>query len=180
MTAALSRLKWSRVSSGTPVLTSRWTVFPIACEAIAALLHDALEDQHERTSEEEIRERFGDKVARIVVACSDWTGGGKKPEWRQRKERYLAHLAEQPDEVLRVSLADKLHNARAIVADLRAAGDDVWDRFTGDPEQQAWYYESLAKIFSARQHSPLVDEFSAVVAELAQRARQAPPRVAPS
>jgi (p)ppGpp synthase/HD superfamily hydrolase len=145
-------------------------------EAIAALLHDALEDQSEQTSEEEIRERFGDKVARIVVACSDFVGVGDKPEWRTRKERYLAHLDDQPDNVLRVSLADKLHNARAIVADLRAAGDDVWDRFTGDPQQQAWYYESLAEIFTMRAHSPLVEEFTVVVAELVQRARQAPAR----
>jgi (p)ppGpp synthase/HD superfamily hydrolase len=147
-------------------------------EAIAALLHDALEDQSARTSEQQIRERFGDTVARIVVACSDFIGVGEKPAWRARKERYLAHLADQPDDVLRVSLADKLHNARAIAADLRAAGDGVWDRFTGDPQQQAWYYESLAEIFTQRAPSPLVVEFAAVVAELVQRAGQAPARAA--
>ena len=145
-------------------------------EAIAALLHDALEDQAERISEDEIRERFGDKVTRIVVACSDHTGTGQKAPWRERKERYLSHLTQQPDDVLRVSLADKLHNARAIVADLRTVGDDVWNRFTGDPLQQAWYYTSLAEIFRDRRPSPLADEFAVVVAELVQRAHRAPER----
>lgn len=144
-------------------------------EAIAALLHDALEDQWQRTSEEEIRERFGDKVARIVVACSD-SLGGEKQDWKPRKEAYLERLNDEPPEVLRVSLADKLHNARAIVADLRSAGDAVWDRFTGEPLQQAWYYTSLAEIFRRHHDSPLVDELEAVVAELVIRAQRAPRR----
>ena len=144
-------------------------------EAIAALLHDALEDQWERTTAEEIRDRFGDKVARIVVACSDSLGGQKR-DWKVRKEAYLEHLSTQPADVLRVSLADKLHNARAIVADLRTGGDAVWDRFTGDPMQQAWYYMSLAETFRDRHDASLVDEFAAVVAELVTRARRAPAR----
>lgn len=143
-------------------------------EAIAALLHDALEDQGDKTSEEEVRRRFDDKVARIVVACSDFIGEGEKPDWQTRKESYLAHLEEQPAEVLRVSLADKLHNARSIVADLRVSGDSVWQRFTGDPPQQAWYYSSLLEVFRRRLDSPLVDELGAVVAELADQARRAP------
>ena len=145
-------------------------------EAIAALLHDALEDQGDQTSEDEIRQQFGGKVARIVVACSDFIGDGEKPDWQTRKERYLAHLDEQPTDVLRVSLADKLHNARAIVADLRVSGDSVWNRFTGDPGQQAWYYSSLLEVFRRRHDSPLVEELAAVVAELVQRAERAPAR----
>jgi hypothetical protein len=82
------------------------------------------------------------------VACSDWTGVGDKPEWRSRKERYLAHLADQPHDVLRV-LADKLHNARAIVADLRAAGDGVWDRFTGDPRLINWPLRLVLHVIKA-------------------------------
>lgn len=144
-------------------------------EAIAALLHDALEDQYERTSEEEIQDRFGDKVVRIVVACSDSTGGAKGP-WQERKERYIQHLRVQPDDVLRVSLADKLHNARAIVADLRTQGDALWDRFSGTPDQQAWYYGSLLEIFRAREVSPLVAELAVTVAELRERAAAAPGR----
>ena len=144
-------------------------------EAIAALLHDALEDQWERTTADEIREQFGEKVARIVVACSDSLGGEKR-EWKARKETYLEHLSEQPADVLRVSLADKLHNARAIVTDLRTSGDVVWDRFTGDPLQQAWYYTSLAETFRKHHDGPLVDEFAAVVGVLVERAQQAPER----
>ncbi len=141
-------------------------------EAIAALLHDALEDQWRRTSEDEIRQRFGDKVARIVVACSASTGG-EKGNWQARKEAYLEHLRVEPDEVLRVSLADKLHNARAIVADLRTVGDKLWRRFTGTPDQQAWYYDSLLEILRARNVSPLVVEFEVAVAELQERAAAA-------
>lgn len=148
-------------------------------EAIAALLHDALEDQWRRTSREEILERFGQKVTRIVLACSDSLAGEKR-DWKPRKEEYLQHLREQPDEVLRVSLADKLHNGRAIVADLRTVGDDLWGRFTGTPAQQAWYYGSLLEIFSQRQVSPLVTEFAVVVDELRTRAAAAPVPVTPS
>ena len=143
-------------------------------EAIAALLHDALEDQWERTSEEQIRDRFGDKVARIVVACSDSTGG-RKQDWKPRKRAHLDHLATQTPEVLRVSIADKLHNARSIVADLRVAGDVIWDRFTAGPQQQAWYYTALADIFRQHLESPLVTEFQVVVAELVEGARRASP-----
>jgi (p)ppGpp synthase/HD superfamily hydrolase len=138
-------------------------------EAIAALLHDALEDQWERTSEDELRARFGDKATQIVVACSDSLGGEKR-EWQARKSDYLDHLRAQPPEVLRVSLADKLHNARSMVADLRTVGDDLWRRFTGTPAQQAWYYGSLLEIFRERDVSPLVAEFEVAVAELQQRA----------
>ena len=75
-----------------------------------------------------------------------------------------------------MSLADKLHNARAIVADLRTAGDAVWDRFTGEPMQQAWYYTTLAGVFRERHDSPLADEFAVVVAELVAHAQRAPRR----
>ncbi len=145
-------------------------------EAIAGLLHDALEDQGDKTSEGEIRRRFGDKVARIVVALSDFIGEGEKPDWQLRKQQYLAHLDQQPADVLRVSLADKLHNARAIAADLRVSGDTVWKRFRAGPTQQAWYYSSLLEVFRRHHDSPLVEEFAAVVAELVERADQAPVR----
>ena len=94
-------------------------------EAIAALLHDAVEDAGGRRTLEAIRERFGDEVAMIVMACSD-TDATPKPPWRARKESYLAHLADEttPASVLRVSLADKLHNARAILSDYRILGED--------------------------------------------------------
>jgi (p)ppGpp synthase/HD superfamily hydrolase len=96
-------------------------------EAIAALLHDAAEDQGGEATLHEIRRRFGDDVADIVLACSD-TLVEPKPEWRKRKEDYLRHLEHQPVGVLRVSLADKLFNARAILRDYLVVGEELWGR----------------------------------------------------
>src|SRR3954453_20932533 len=91
--------------------------------AIAALLHDSVEDQGGKARLEDIRNRFGDQVAHVVAACSDSladTGKGeRKPAWQERKEAYIAHLDSADDAILRVSLADKVHNARAILRDLR-------------------------------------------------------------
>jgi len=139
-------------------------------EAIAALLHDAVEDAGGKPTLEEIRKHFGDEVAMIVEACSD-TNVTPKPPWKERKEAYLAHLRapDTPDSVLRVSLADKLHNARAILSDYRTLGDDLWERFnTRSADDQLWYYSELAQIFSARMPGPLSTELSRVVTELAQ------------
>jgi GTP pyrophosphokinase len=132
-------------------------------EAIAALLHDVIEDQGVRP--QEIEERFGARVARIVQGCSD-TDQMPKPPWRQRKERYLAHLDQAPPDVLRVSAADKLHNLRCIVADYRSLGEQVWKRFKGGREGTLWYYRSLARAF--RQLCPgfLSDELERNLAEL--------------
>jgi len=113
---------------------------------------------------------FGDEVAMIVEACSD-TNVTPKPPWKERKEAYLAHLRapDTPDSVLRVSLADKLHNARTILSDYRTFGDDLWERFnTRSADDQLWYYGELAQIFSARMPGPLSSELSRVITELAQ------------
>lgn len=137
-------------------------------EAIAALLHDAVEDAGGKPTLEAIREQFGDEVAMIVMACSD-TDVAPKPPWRERKEAYLAHLADEatPASVLRVSLADKLHNARAILSDYRGLGEDLWSRFnTASGDDQLWYYRSLAKIFLSRAPGVLSSELDHVVAEL--------------
>jgi hypothetical protein len=102
-------------------------------ETVAALLHDAPEDRGGKECLEEIRVRFGDEVAKIVDGCTD-TYEDPKPEWRPRKEAYIAHVAEASPSVRLVSAADKLHNARSILADLRAVGDELWERFTGGKE----------------------------------------------
>ena len=136
-------------------------------QAIAALLHDCVEDRGVRP--EEIRERFGKKVADIVVACSDSLEKDphKKAEWRVRKQAYLEHLKTAPPPVLLVSAADKLHNARSILKDFREIGDAVWERFKGGKDGSLRYYRSLVEIFQARgEHRPLVDEFARTVAEL--------------
>lgn len=121
-------------------------------EAIAALLHDVVEDGGGMAAHAEIAERFGADVARIVLANSDsTTGEADKAPWHERKRTYLDRLAhERPDE-LRVSLADKLHNARSLVADHRHLGDALWARFTtGSADDVRWYYRGLADAFSAR------------------------------
>ena len=122
-------------------------------QAIAALLHDALEDHPDRTSAAEIEERFGATVARIVQDCSD-TDVHPKPPWRERKEAYLAHLETAPIDSLQVSLADKLHNSRAILTDLQTIGPVVWTRFNAGVEEQRWYYTALAEVFVRRLGSP--------------------------
>ncbi|HXK34176.1 MAG TPA: HD domain-containing protein [Dehalococcoidia bacterium] len=119
-------------------------------EAIAALLHDAAEDQGGQEALNQIRQRFGPAVADIVAACSD-TFETPKPPWTERKEAYIAHVRAASPSTRLVSAADKLHNARTILADLRTHGPDVWRRFTvGDPEQILWYYESLLDAFAGQ------------------------------
>lgn len=121
-------------------------------EAIAGLLHDVIEDGGGMAAHAEITERFGADVARIVLANSDsTTGDSAKAPWHERKREYLASIAhEQPDE-MRVSLADKLHNARSLAADHRAVGDELWSRFTtGSGDDVRWYYGGLVDAFAAR------------------------------
>jgi GTP pyrophosphokinase len=138
-------------------------------EAIAGLLHDAVEDQGGRPTLEEIRRRFGENVARIVLACSD-SETEPKPPWRERKERYLAHLRHADASVRRVSSADKLHNARSILADYRVIGDALWGRFTAGKDDTLWYYRSLVEAFRSAGAGRLVEELSLVVAELGRLA----------
>lgn len=136
-------------------------------EAIAALLHDAIEDQGGAVTREQIRLRFGPTVEQIVVECSD-AEAIPKPPWRERKEAYIARIAAASPSARLVSLADKLHNARAILADYRLIGDALWTRFTGGREGTLWYYRSLADVFQAAYPHPLADELARVVAEIEQ------------
>ena len=134
-------------------------------EAIAALLHDGPEDQGGRATLEEIRRLFGGPVAGIVAECSD-TLESKKPPWQQRKEAYLRHLPAASGSARLVSCADKLHNARAILADYRAHGDLLWDRFNAGRDDILWYYSELARIFSAHGPPQLARELVLVVDQL--------------
>ncbi len=134
-------------------------------EAIAALLHDAVEDQGGLTTREEIRRRFGDRVVEIVDGCTDATTM-PKPPWRERKERYIEQVRGASEEVLRVSAADKLHNARCILSDFRLKGDAVWDRFKGGKEGTLWYYRTIIEAFHEAGGNTLVQELERVVAQL--------------
>jgi (p)ppGpp synthase/HD superfamily hydrolase len=134
-------------------------------EAIAALLHDAVEDQGGHKTLNEIRLRFGERVAEIVEGCTD-TFETPKPPWQQRKEDYIRHLKTASPSVRRVSLADKLHNARSILANLRTDGASTWKRFNGGREGTLWYYRSLLEVFQETDHSPMVAELGRVLAEI--------------
>lgn len=128
-------------------------------EAIAAVLHDAVEDQGGPPTLDEIRRRFGDRVASIVAACSD-TDKTPKPPWRERKQAYIDHLREEQtsDSILLVSACDKLHNLRAIVADYERIGAALWDRFNEGAEEQVWYYGELLDAFAERKVNPSLVE----------------------
>lgn len=136
-------------------------------QAIAALLHDAAEDRGGEATLAEIARKFGADVASIVEECSD-TLQTPKPPWRGRKETYIRHLREATDDAVLVSLADKLDNARAILRDFRALGDEVWQRFSvQDPQQHLWYYRSLLEVFRQRTDSWMVGELRDVIDTLA-------------
>ena len=138
-----------REGSGTPYIAHLMGVASIALEhgaeedeAIAALLHDAVEDQGGIPTLERIRAQFGEGVAAIVAACTDSTAE-PRPPWRARKEAYLAKLAGAPRSVKLVSASDKLYNARSIVLDHRTAGEAIWTRFSGGRDGVRWYYGEL-------------------------------------
>ncbi|HVQ10113.1 MAG TPA: HD domain-containing protein [Allosphingosinicella sp.] len=134
-------------------------------QAIAALLHDAAEDQGGAARLADIEARFGGGVAGIVADCTDsWVE--PKPPWRERKRAYVEALPGKPARSLLVSLADKTHNARAIVADLRRHGADLWPRFTGGEEGTLWYYGALAAAFAGALPGHLADELGRAVAAM--------------
>ena len=133
-------------------------------QAMAALLHDAIEDIGAE-QELEIATRFGPRVAGIVSACTD-SDTLPKPPWRARKEAYLHHLATAEPDVLLVSCADKLHNARAIASDLRTHGPAMMARFNAGRDGTLWYYAALASIFEQRLPGPLARDLSLAVAEM--------------
>jgi (p)ppGpp synthase/HD superfamily hydrolase len=157
------RLHRTQTRKGTaiPYISHLMTVAALVVEhggnedqAIGALLHDAAEDQGGR---------FGDAVAEIVADCTDaWTE--PKPDWRRRKEAYLANLSAKPKQSLLVSLADKTHNAEAILFDYRVLGDPLWQRFNGGAEGTRWYYSALADVFSQTMPGRLSDRLSRAVA----------------
>jgi (p)ppGpp synthase/HD superfamily hydrolase len=146
-------------------------------QAIGALLHDAVEDQGGPPAMAQIQHRFGDRVAQIVAGCTD-TDQDPKPPWPERKAEYLKRLDEEQPDVLLVSLADKVHNARAVLADLGVIGDELWSRFTGTKEQELGYYRRLADTFRRRLPCELTNELDRVVSEIERIATAAPAREA--
>lgn len=137
-------------------------------EAIAALLHDSVEDGGGRPMLERIRSSFGQRVAEIVEGCSDTVDDDPDEPWVERKARYLDHLENVEDDgILRVSLADKVHNARSIVREYRASGSALWERFTQKTAgEQLWYYGGLLEFFNRRRPGPLTEDLWRAVGEM--------------
>ncbi len=140
-------------------------------EAIAALLHDAVEDQGGQATRKEIKQRFGETVVAIVDGCTE-SDTIPKPPWRDRKQRYLEQLRQGSPSVRRVALADKLHNARTILFDYQQHGENVWSAFSAGKEGVLWFYHSLLQLYPLTQSSPMVEELRQVVEEIEQLVKQ--------
>jgi (p)ppGpp synthase/HD superfamily hydrolase len=138
--------------------------------AIAALLHDVVEDCGGAPMQKEVQRRFGTRVAKIVEGCTD-SNTERKPPWRERKEDYLRHLKSADAATRLVSAADKLNNVRSILSDYRQVGESVWDRFNGGREGTLWYYRALLDEFLRRKPDRLVREFQLAVGELESQAK---------
>jgi (p)ppGpp synthase/HD superfamily hydrolase len=169
------RLHRTQLRKGTPIpyISHLMTVAALVVEhggdedqAIAALLHDAAEDQGGAQTLAGISATFGEGVAAIVSDCTDaWSE--PKPPWRARKEAYLTQLPGKPERSLLVSLADKTHNAEAILLDYRALGPSLWQRFNGGADGTRWYYGALAGVFADKMPGRLSDRLSRAVAAFA-------------
>lgn len=160
-----------RKATGVPYVSHLLAVTSIALEAgagedvaIAALLHDCVEDRG--VTLDELRSRFGATVASIVDEVTE-TDAHPKPPWRPRKDAYLAHLETASPDALVVSAADKLHNVRTMLVELRAAGPSLWSRFHAGPDDQVWFHRSVADVVARRLPGPLADALSAAVDDLA-------------
>lgn len=166
-----------RKGSGVPYLAHPLAVASLVWEyggdeeaVIAGLLHDALEDVPDTAAARAVVAGFGARVLATVEGCTDGVPGadGRKEPWRVRKERYLAHLAGADAAVLLVSAADKLHNTRSMLADLRAVGDGLWGRFNAPREDILWYHGALVEAMQANpaHEARIVAELARAVAEL--------------
>jgi len=176
--AAEKHAAQTRKKTDVPYISHLMSVAALVMEAggdedqtIAALLHDVVEDCGGEPVLEEVRQRFGDRVASIVEGCTD-AYTIPKPPWKQRKLDYLEVLRRADDDIRLVSAADKLHNVRTILADYRTEGDRVWERFSGDKDGTLWYYRAVLDVLRHGRSNRLVDELQRVVTELETLARK--------
>jgi GTP pyrophosphokinase len=170
--AAKKHAGQTRKASTTPYIAHLMGVTALVLEfggdedmAIAALLHDVVEDCGGVPMLKEVKRRFGTRVAKIVDGCTDSYGEPKEP-WRGRKETYLLHLKEADAETRMVSAADKLNNVRSILSDYRAVGESIWARFNGGRDGTLWYYRALEKEFRKGEPNRLMNELRMAVLEL--------------
>jgi (p)ppGpp synthase/HD superfamily hydrolase len=156
--AAAKHKNQTRKASSIPYIAHLMGVASLALEAggdedlaVAALLHDVVEDCGGAPMLKEVRRRFGSRVAKVVAGCTD-ADTDPKPPWRERKENYIRHLKQADADTCLVSAADKLNNVRSILSDYRAIGESIWSRFNGGREGTLWYYRTLRDEF--RRHKP--------------------------
>jgi (p)ppGpp synthase/HD superfamily hydrolase len=170
--AAEKHARQARKASTIPYIAHLMGVTSLVLEAggdedmaIAALLHDVVEDCGGAPMLKEVRRRFGKRVAHIVEGCTD-SDTDPKPPWRERKENYLQHLKTADAETRLVSAADKLNNVRSILTDHRGIGESVWARFNGGRDGTLWYYRALRDEFLRRKSNRLTRDFDLAVREL--------------
>ena len=161
----------TRKQTAVPYLSHLMAVASLVLEAggdeemaIAALLHDVVEDCGGMPRLREVRKRFGERVARIVKGCTD-SFGEPKAEWMQRKKDYLSEVTHADIDTRLVSAADKLHNVRTILADYRQDGEAIWSRFSGKKDGTLWYYRALSNEYR-RSPNRVTRELEIAVAEL--------------
>ena len=166
--------KQTRKGSNIPYFTHLSSVSNLIIEnngtttqAIAGLLHDAVEDQGGAKTLAAIKRKFGPKVAKIVDQCSDTTIK-PKPPWKTRKIKYIENIKNKTQDTLLVSLCDKYHNANCILSDYQKVGEEIWDRFTASKQETFWYYESLYKEFKKylKNHLELIKAYKNTVDEM--------------
>ncbi len=172
----------TRKQSAVPYLSHLMAVASLVLEAggdedmaIAALLHDVVEDCGGMPRLREVRKQFGPRVANIVEGCTD-SFGEPKPEWMERKKDYLREVRRADSETRLVSASDKLHNVRTILADYRRDGEAIWKRFSGKKEGTLWYYRALSDEYQRRSPNRITRELEIAVAEL-ERAVGKKPRL---
>ena len=170
----------TRKQSAVPYLSHLMAVASLVLEgggdedmAIAALLHDVVEDCGGMPRLREIRKQFGHRVAKIVEGCTD-SFGEPKPEWVERKKDYLREVKHAGAETRLVSASDKLHNVRTILADYRQHGEDIWTRFTGKRDGTLWYYRALSDEYRRRSPNRITRELEIAVAQLELAVGQKP------
>ena len=166
--------KQTRKGSNIPYFTHLSSVSNLIIEnngtttqAIAGLLHDAVEDQGGAKTLAVIKRKFGPKVAKIVDQCSDTTIK-PKPPWKTRKIKYIKDIKNKTQDTLLVSLCDKYHNANCILSDYQKVGEEIWGRFTASKQETLWYYESLYKEFKKylKNHLELIKAYKDTVDEM--------------
>jgi (p)ppGpp synthase/HD superfamily hydrolase len=134
-------------------------------QAIAALLHDSVEDQGGINLLSDIESKFGARVAKIVKQCSD-SFEKPKPPWDQRKKAYVATIAHKSYDAILISMADKVDNARTILNNYHKIGEKLWERFRGGREGTLWYYRACVDAFGNRSNSDLYHELADLVSQI--------------